>query len=268
MKRRALIIGNMGIENSCQSTFVEGVTDDLANFYKFIRSDNGGAWNRDEVIFCRPNTINRTELLNVISDERSKGEVDYWLVFFSGHGWADRAGESYLEVCPREKGDCDISLTDFMGALGRSRVLLISDACRAIPIYESGGKLPTVKSFSDFVKEETDYRKECRRIYNQKIASLPASTIYSGLSCMFGETSRDSGVYGGEYIHAVIEKAKECIAFEKSKGNSEERITTYAYSFVHSLASPIVLAKTSGTQTPVYRGPKTWQPPFCVIPGQ
>lgn len=268
MKRRALIIGNMGIENSCQSTFVEGVTDDLANFYKFIRSDNGGAWNRDEVIFCRPNTINRTELLNVISDERSKGEVDYWLVFFSGHGWADRAGESYLEVCPREKGDCDISLTDFMGALGRSRVLLISDACRAIPIYESGGKLPIVKSFSDSVKEETDYRKECRRIYNQKIASLPANTIYSGLSCMFGETSRDSGVYGGEYIHAVIEKAKECIAFEKSKGNSEERITTYAYSFVHSLASPIVLAKTSGTQTPVYRGPKTWQPPFCVIPGQ
>jgi len=266
MKRRALIIGNMGIENSRLSTFVEGVKDDLANFYKFIRSDNGGAWNRDEVIFCRPNTINKTELLRIISDERSKGEVDYWLVFFSGHGWADRTGESYLEVCPREKGDSNISLTEFIGALGSTRVLLISDACRAIPIYESGGKLPTLKYFSDSVKEETNYRKECRKIYNQKILVLPAKTIYCGLSCMFGETSNDSGVYGGEYIHAVIEKAMECIAFEKGKGNGEERTSTYAYPFVHSLAKPIVVAKTSGTQTPVYRGPKTWQPPFCVIP--
>lgn len=266
MKRRALIIGNMGIENSSLSTFVEGVKDDLANFYKFIRSDNGGAWNRDEVIFCRPNTINKTGLLNIISDERANGEVDYWLVLFSGHGWADIKGESYLEVCPREKGDCDISLTEFIGALGRTRVLLISDACRAIPLYESGGIIPTLNYFSDSVKEESAYRIECRRIYNQRIASLPANTIYCGLSCMFGETSKDSGVYGGEYIHAIIEKAKECIAFEKSKIISEDRIFTYAYPFVHSLAKPIVLAKTSRTQTPIYSGPKTWQPPFCVIP--
>ena len=52
MKRRSLIIGNMGIEGSASSRYIEGVQDDLVNFYKFIYSDNGGAWNRKEIIFC------------------------------------------------------------------------------------------------------------------------------------------------------------------------------------------------------------------------
>lgn len=266
MKRRALIIGNMGIEQSQESRYLAGVYDDMDNFYRFICSDNGGAWNSDEVICCKPNEINRSQLIELINEEREKGEIDYWLVFFSGHGWGDRNGESYLEVCPREKGDCDISLTELVKVLGPTRVMLITDACRAIPIFESGGKLPQYKHFSDTVKAETAYRKECRRQYCKKIELLPLGTVYIGFSCAFGETSNDSGIYGGEYIHAVISVAESCISHEKSKGAGEERFSTYAYPFIHSLARQVVINKTQGVQTPRYVGPKTCQPPFCVIP--
>lgn len=267
MKRRALIIGNMGIKQSSQSRYIEGVQEDLINFYQFIRSDNGGAWNIDEIIPCKPNEINRTQLLDIIKNERKEGEVHYWMLFFSGHGWADhKTKESYLEVCPREKGDCDISLAELIGAIGASRLLLITDACRAVPIMESGGKLPTVKYFSDSDKEETDYRRACRNEYNNKISILPLNTVYIGYSCAFGETSSDSGIYGGEYIHAIIESAKECIMHEKKKKTSEPRFTIYSYPFVHTIAKQTVLKKTFGKQTPIYVGPKTWQPPFCVIP--
>lgn len=266
MKRRALIIGNMGIEGSEISRYIEGVQDDLVNFFKFIHSDNGGAWNRNEIIFCKPNSINRSRLRDIITEERKKGEVDYWLIFFSGHGWADKKMETYLEICPRENGDCDISLTELVNTVGASRLLLITDACRAVPLMESGGKLPSYKYFSTADPEETEYRKACRKEYNDKIMFLPANTVYRGYSCAFGETSSDSGVYGGEYIHAVIEAAKLCISNEKSKKAGEQRFSIYAYPFVHALAKTAVVRKSLGTQTPVYVGPKTWQPPFCVIP--
>lgn len=265
LKRRALIIGNMGIEKSRISHYLEGVQEDLVNFYDFIRSDNGGAWNADEVMFCKPNEVNHSKLLDIIKRERLAGEVDYWLVFFSGHGWGDRSGESWLEICPREKGDCDISITEFIKTLGPTRVLLITDACRALPMMESGRTLK-LNCFSDTLKTETDYRKDCREIYCQKIMQLPTNTVYRGYSCVFGETSNDSGVYGGEYIHAIIETAKTLIKKEKSKKQDEEKYPIYAYPFVHALAKPIVINKTIGTQNPIYIGPKTWQPPFCVIP--
>lgn len=266
MKRRALIIGNMGIEGSSMSRYIEGVQDDLVNFFRYIHSDNGGAWNRNEIIFCKPNEINRTQLKQIILEERQKAEVDYWLIFFSGHGWADKKMETYLEVCPREKGDCDISLTELFQTIGRSRLLLITDACRAIPIMESGGKLPSYKYFSVTDPEETDYRKTCRKAYNEKLALLPLNTIFKGFSCAFGETSSDSGIYGGEYIHAIVETAKNYIALEKSKKAGEERFPVLAYPLIHAVAKQTVVAKSQGAQNPVYAGPKSWQPPFCVIP--
>lgn len=266
MNRRALIIGNMGIEGSTLSRYIEGVQDDLVNFFKFIHSDNGGAWNMKEIIFCKPNEINRTQLKQIIIEERKKAEVDYWLIFFSGHGWADRNMETYLEVCPREKGDCDISLTELFQTIGHTRLLLITDACRAVPLMESGGKMPSYKYFSAEDPEETDYRKACRKVYNEKIGLLPPNTIYKGYSCAFGETSSDSGIYGGEYVHAIVETAKECIAIEKNKKAGEERFSVLAYPLIHTFAKRMVVAKSQGTQNPVYAGPKTWQPPFCVIP--
>lgn len=266
MNRRALIIGNMGIEGSVLSRYIEGVQDDIVNFFKFIHSDNGGAWNRKEIICCKPNEINRTQLIEIIKEERKKGEVDYWLIFFSGHGWADTNRESFLEVCPREKGDSDISLTELVKAIGNTRLLLITDACRAVPIMESGGKLPTYKYFSAVDPQETGYRKACRNIYNEKIMMLPPNTVYRGYSCAFGETSSDSGIYGGEYIHAVLESAKICIDHEKNKKQGDQRFSIYSYPFVHTMARQEVTKITLGTQSPVYVGPKTWQPPFCVIP--
>ncbi len=266
MKRRALIIGNMGIEGSSMSRYIEGVQDDLVNFFRYIHSDNGGAWNRNEIISCKPNEINRTQLKQIILEERQKAEVDYWLIFFSGHGWADKNMETYLEVCPREKGDCDISLTELFQAIGRSRLLLITDACRAVPLMENGGRIPSYKYFSVADSEETDYRKACRKAYNEKIGLLPSNTIFKGYSCAFGETSSDSGIYGGEYIHAIVETAKKYIALEKAKKVGVERTPVLAYPLIHSVAKQIVVAKSHGTQNPVYTGPKTWQPPFCVIP--
>lgn len=263
MNRRALILGNMGIEQSTEYCFLKGVDQDLKNFYSFICSDNGGAWNEDEIICCKPNIINRTKLIDLIIHEREKNEIDYWLVFFSGHGWADKNGISYLELCPGEDYDCNISLNEFINVLGETRILLITDACRAIPIMESGGKIPSYKYFS-YKNIETEYRKKCREIYCDQIMKLPLNTVYIGFSCKFGETSNDNSLYGGVYIHAILNIAKRCI--KKIQEDKYRKPIMLSYSYIHDSAKGIVSTKTFGKQNPIYVCPKTNQPPFCVIP--
>ena len=75
MKRRALLIGN--------SNGLAGVKLDIANYFKFLKSDFGGRW-IDSEISIRMNPFKK-DLLTSIQDLKSE-KPDFAFVVFSGHG--------------------------------------------------------------------------------------------------------------------------------------------------------------------------------------
>ena len=264
-KRRALIFGNMGVKGDKGSEYIEGVNLDLNKFYEFIRSDEGGAWRRTEIIAFRPNAINKTQLLDCI---KAQGHVDYWLIFFSGHGSSDQYGDDYLEVKPDVLDkDWLCYIDEIVKAVGRTRMTLITDACRSFyPINESAGQ-PEIRYFSDGGQIPTNRRSEYRDIYNKALMALPSPSYYIAQSCNSLESSNDSGKYGGEYINALIEKAKLLarVARLKKIKSRNTMPSTISLSSAHDEAVPVVVWKTYDTQHPTFRGPKCIRPPFAVV---
>lgn len=147
-KRRALIFGNMGVNGDKGSEYIEGVNLDLINFYNYIRSDIGGAWRKSEIMLFRPNDINKTQLLDCI---RAQGHVDYWLIFFSGHGSSDQNGDDFLEVKPEALDDDWLCyIREIVNAVGYTRkgcmpfLLPHQRKCREIknPLFQRWGVSP------------------------------------------------------------------------------------------------------------------------------
>lgn len=264
-RRRALIFGNMGVKEDEKSEYIEGVNLDMNRFFNFIRSDEGGAWERTEIITFQPNEVNKTELIDRI---KAEGHIDYWLIFFSGHGGSDQRGNDYLEVIPEVLDDdwlCYIS--EIVEAVGRTRMTLITDACRSFyPIMESMGQ-PIIKCFSTGGVMLSPERIKCRDIYNLALQALPTPSYYIAQSCTRLEYSNDSGEYGGEYISALIEKgefmAKLTRIRKLRERDNQPRVLNLSY--IHELASPVVIQKTFDTQHPTFRGPKSSRPPFVVV---
>lgn len=264
-RRRALIFGNMGVKGDEGSEYIEGVNLDMDRFFNFIRSDNGGAWMINEIITFQPNEVNKTELIKKI---KAEGQVDYWLIFFSGHGGSDQNGDDFLEVIPEVIDDDWLCyIYEIVAAVGRTRMTLITDACRTLyPIMESEGQ-PLLKCFSGGGVISSPSRSKCREIYNQALQSLPSPSYYIAQSCTSLEASNDSGEYGGEYISALVEKSEimakfTCLKKIKEKDNQPQILSL---SYIHDLAFPIVVKKTFGAQHPTFRGPKSNRPPFVVV---
>lgn len=264
-KRRALIFGNMGVKGDEGSEYIDGVNLDLDNFYKFIRSDEGGAWTKTEIIPFRPNEINKTQLIDCIKEQ---GHVDYWLIFFSGHGSSDENGYDYLEVKPEALDeDWLCYIHEIVKAVGRTRMTLITDACRSYcPINESAGQ-PEIRYFSDGGHIPTPRRLRCREVYNQALMALPSPGYYIAQSCTSLESSNDSGEYGGEYIGALIKNAKglATVARLKKLRSHDTTPAIISLSSAHDAAVPVVVRKTFDTQHPTFRGPKNVRPPFAVV---
>lgn len=264
-KRRALIFGNMGVKGDEGSEYIEGVNIDLNTFYNYIRSDIGGAWMKSEIMPFRPNEINKTQLLACI---KAQGHVDYWLIFFSGHGSSDQNGDDFLEVKPEALDDDWLCyIREIVEAVGNTRMTLITDACRSYyPINESAEK-SKIRYFSDGGHIPTNDSLIYREIYNNALKELPSPSYYIAQSCTSLETSNDSGQYGGEYISALIEKAKGLAKVVRVR-KVMKRDTTPAVislSSAHDAAVPVVVQKTFNTQHPTFRGPKSKRPPFAVV---
>ena len=264
MKRRAIIIGNEGILGSKEHLFLSGVRTDISGFYEFITSDNGGAWGINEIMPFEVNTVTLTLLKDEINKERQKGEVDYWMIYFSGHGGSDSKGLDYIENKPGEA----ISINGVLDLISHSaRALVITDACRVL-VLEHGGKIPSTKYFSDSEKPMTLYRQRCQNMYNAQIAKLPEGSVFIGQACSPGQSSMDGGiVIGGVYTNALLQTAKKLVTIQKAKqmaGAEYEKVISYPY--IHYMASEAVNTRPNNSQNPTYKGPRSYQPPFCVIP--
>lgn len=151
--------------------YLPGVQHDRAGYQSIFRSCYGGAWEDDEIKCPEINGMTRNHLLNYINNVERERHVDYWLIVFCGHGGADRNGMTYFQLSPNDNA---ILVNEIEKKVANSRLLLIADSCRALPMFESGGSILRMIPFSDSM-DTPNYRIRCSQMYNAKIASTPVN---------------------------------------------------------------------------------------------
>ena len=245
VRRKALIIHYSGDT----STYLKGVAVDVENISKFLRSDFGGAWENDEITIAS-NNCTAEWLENYF---KNAGLVDYHLIFYSGHGsYDEEKGPIYW--LNDEEGIYNTWLQERIG--DNAAAMLISDSCQVIEELQKGGVLES-RSFSA-TGLATD-KVRCKKLYNDALRKLPKGMFVTASSVSPGEEAFEDDIYGGYYIHSLLQSAKNIIQDEEFPNG------VYGIGYIHSLASDELEQLSKGKQTPYLRGyTRSSQPPFIV----
>lgn len=117
-KRRAIIIECSEIPNESK---LPGAKKDLFNWCKFLISDLGGAWNRQEICVLGTKSTCR-DIVNVVN----KCESEYLFIAFSGHGYHEN-GEDYICLY---NGVMSVACLKQIVCRFSSKATLVLDCCR------------------------------------------------------------------------------------------------------------------------------------------
>lgn len=117
MKRRAIIIGSPLSVGS--ESYLRGVSSDVNNMYKFLRSAVGGAWKKEEILYLK--NPSKENVINTIP--RFCQNADIAFVIYSGHGFMSN-GNNYLQI-----NDWETINVNRLNAHAYRQITLI-DACR------------------------------------------------------------------------------------------------------------------------------------------
>ena len=245
VRRKALIIHNSGDA----SNFLKGVSVDIANIRRFLLCDYGGAW-EDKEITVAPDNCTAEWLEDYF---RNAGLVDYFLIFYTGHGSYDKE-KGPIYWLNHNEGIYNVWLQDRIDE--NTTTMLISDSCQVIEKLEKGGILE-LRTFSA-VDLETD-RAKCRKLYNDVLRKLPKGMFVTASSVSPGEEAAENSKFGGYYIHSLLQTAKDIVQ------NQEHPNGVYGIGYIHSLAAEQVKQLSAGKQTPYIEGyTRSSQPPFIV----
>lgn len=192
LRRRAWIIGSPG--EVANMNFLPGVARDLNSYPQYLLSDEGGAWRPDEIIVCQCPSV-ATLQWQLACDEH----IDFSMMVFTGHGYADMNGETFLCVNEQE------SVPILALATNAPRQLVVVDACRTF--LDVGIPRRQIAVGGDFGAEPGPlYRASCRALYDQAVAMADP-----GLSVVFssdiGEASTDTR-RGGLFSQTLLEVAR------------------------------------------------------------
>lgn len=141
MRRKLYLIISDGGGNAP----LRGVHIDKENFLNFFKSPEGGAWKDDEILVFENNDFDLDIIkINDLTARINKKPIDFYLIVFCGHGFTDQNHQINFEV----RQDFQLNLDDLLGAVARSRCLVIADSCRAIYHLQEGGRIADVRLFS------------------------------------------------------------------------------------------------------------------------
>lgn len=243
MNRKLIfIINDGGPEN-----FLPGVKLDFRHFNDFFLSDEGGAWEGNEIWDYSALGINRLRE-KILKDASQK---QYLLIVFLGHGYTRGDDETMFEL---ENGE-DVSLSEIKNWTQNTRCLFIADSCRVkLPILEDGGRIPEIRMFAE--SGNTNHRNACKQLYNTRLRSLRQGSFTAGFATAFDEEAKENS-NGGYYSSALLQSAKEFIGDKTTKGIA-------SFSYIHAQARAKVQRLTDGLQNPFYMGGRFNVPPFIV----
>lgn len=256
MARKLLFIANDGGEEN----HLDGIQYDKRDYLDFFHLPEGGYWH-DEEIQIYDNSANlqqiRSQLIGVGTDY-----FDYIVIVFSGHGCANRFGETFFELSQGHEA----SLGDFKGLrniTGTTRYLVIADSCRTIPRFQQGGRLEDHRRLFAESRDNDVYKERCRQLYDEAFIQLPARTFCIGYATSLGHGAIDLGDRGGLYSQALLQATKNEIGRVKTEHQGDSVIS---FREVHQVAVNNVSALTQGQQIPDYECSNGTEPPFAVVP--
>lgn len=183
MKKKALLIGN--------SRNLEGTSKDMLDFQMFLMSEQGGAWEQDEIRALIDTPISQ---LKCVIDEVKQESYDYVIVYFTGHGGC--RNETIMEVNPQNECIMESLLVGLS-----PKQLNILDCCRSwipgnVPIDEDHSCAPS------------DIRAEIKKEYENLIEAAAEQQVRI-YSCREGESSYPfRGGKGSVYSQCFLESAK------------------------------------------------------------
>jgi hypothetical protein len=191
MIRKAFLIGSPMIEE--KTGYLRGVTPDIVNMNNHLSSNEGGAWEDNEIkLFENPT---RKELHDAML-----GQYDFVIIQYSGHGFEYTSSGTTLNINPYET----VSLNDIHSWITCPKRYYFLDCCRGIVVEE----LKKSTGFFSAMESDVSYiRKAYRRKYNSIIISCETGTsiIYScGLNESADEDDDGSGgIFSLSYFNSA-----------------------------------------------------------------
>lgn len=181
MKRKALLIGN--------SNGLAGVKLDIANWMKFLKSEEGGQWCDKEIdVVMNPK---KSDILSRIANIKASSP-DFVIVVFSGHGAYQRKAvgeQTILEINNNEV----IGENDLIGIALRQ--ISVFDCCRGVSAEVLSESQKEVGAFSKVGSVRPYYEKRIMEAMPQQIR------LYA---CAIGESAMDTergGIYTNQLLY-------------------------------------------------------------------
>lgn len=254
MKRRAILIFNDG----GPSNYLPGVKIDKANYLKFLKSPEGGAW-EDSEIKVYDNDCNKDLLLAYINMFRKSEQPGYWLIIFSGHGYVNGQDQTILELSPGK----ECSVDDIKKATEYSRRFLIADSCRLVIRTITDSLKRERKLFSDTTASST-YRQRCKGLYMNQLEEVYKDSFNAAYAAEYNQCANDDDTTGGYYSGELLKAASTMIEGRKASYHADDFVVPF--NTVHKIAKETVKAKSNGTQVPIIEGYWLNTIPFVVVP--
>ena len=240
---------------------LNGVSVDKASLIEHFTSAEGGAWDESEMkVFFNDCTKQKLEFY--IRFQRNTNRIDYWLIVFSGHGYATDT-DTYLELSPGN--DCGIKAIKQM--LNSYKCLVIADSCRVL-INEAVENMAVKREilFSS-ITDSSAYRKKCKDIYDKAWESVCSGSFNAGFAASLGQAANDDDQKGGYYIEGILNEANRQVNANRVKyRTSSSPNEIIPFSDIHNAASKHVKAKSFGSQQPTTIGTSINKIPFVVMP--
>lgn len=245
MNRRLIFITNDGGTDSS----LPGVAVDLRRYKEFFNSDEGGAWEREEMCHLS-DCKNKREFMTSLCANISI--CDYLLVVFLGHGRATRYGGTQFKL---SCGDF-VTLSEIRNWTHRTRCLFIADSCRCVEDDRINENAEHEEDRLYSLSCDEGHRTACRNIYNSRIEHLPKGAFTVGLAVSLGEEAKENSD-GGYYSQSLISSANN-VLMAVGAGHCENFYT------IHDMAKHNIQYKFGDIQHPDYIGSMDAIPPFVV----
>lgn len=256
--RRLIIITNNGGEGN----YLGGVAVDRQNYLDFFQLPEGGLWEAGEIQsydnFC---TLGLLRSYLISCSLHSRGQLDYVVLVFCGHGYTNQYGNQIFELSPGNEA----SLQDIINIMQHTRCLMIADCCRTIVRLDEGGVITSRQRMFTESRESDDYKQECRRIYDMRFKQMTIGSICLGRAASLNQAANENSNTGGYYSHALLESARDVIAHKKSQARPTDYCPVSSFPYIHNMAAQKVIERTRNGQQPVCDGARWFQPPFVVV---
>lgn len=195
MSRKAFLIESSQLNGEPD---LPGARVDVTNLRMFLRSDEGGAWDDEEILTLRKPSW--TFLQALLNAERT---TDYVFMTFSGHGYHVKGKDlDESRICLTENDEVPVASIN----PGNPRCTFVIDACRQLILEKSLTEVIAAKEMSRIAAYQD--RQAYRRLFDATVAQGEKGIIRM-FSCDIDEAAGESRLSGGYYTEALMKCCRD-----------------------------------------------------------